>query len=150
MGDMQSPVDPLQFPPHFPPTTRWKKFFIGVRWIGPDLSFFRKLKEQQAARSPDAMSRWGGGVRQEVAERMAASLKNSLRWKTAVFLPEDSFRVICHGPSFDWGDEFALETAVDDLQSHYGFEIPVPFWNGLEAATFGEVVDAVVAHMQSG
>jgi hypothetical protein len=141
---MQAAADPLRFPEHFPPTSRWGKFFIGVRWLGPDLSFFQALKKQQAARSPELMTQWGAGLRQEIATRMADSWKISLRWKTAVFLPEDSFRVICHGPSFDWGDDAALEIAVEDLQSHFGVQIPVSFWYEYELATFGEVVDALV------
>ena len=61
----------LVFPEHFPPATRWKKFFIGVRWLGPDLSFFKDLKAQQAARSADSMHAWGGGMRQQIAETIS-------------------------------------------------------------------------------
>jgi hypothetical protein len=141
---MQAPADPLLFPSHFPPVTRWDKFFLGVRWIGPDLSFFADLKKQQAARPVELMSIWGGGLRQELAGRIARSLSKSLRWKTAVFLPHDSFRVIGHGPSFDWGDELALLSALDDLQLSYAITFPVAFWEGRESATFGEIVDALV------
>jgi hypothetical protein len=55
---MYAATDPLVFPPHFPPTTRWKRFFQGVRWLGPDLTFFKMLKRQQANRLQNQMEVW--------------------------------------------------------------------------------------------
>ena len=65
---MDRSTDTLVFPPQFPPTTRREKFFIGVRWLGPDLSFFKELKQQQGERIPEQMRAWGSGKRREIAE----------------------------------------------------------------------------------
>ena len=139
------PTDDLRFPKDLPPTDRWKKFFLGVRWLGPDLSFFKLLKAQQAARSNDQMHTWGGGARQEIAVLISGILSRSLGWKTTVFLPQDVFAVACHGPTFDCIDRcYALKDAVESLEEKYAVSIPARFWVGKEEATFGEVVDAII------
>ena len=84
---MYAGTDPLVFPPHFPPTTRCKKFFLGVRWLGPDLSFFKKLKRQQADRVQGQMEVWGSGKRREIAEQLSQGFKREVGWPTSVFLP---------------------------------------------------------------
>lgn len=142
---MQTTSDPLRFPGHFPPKTRWDKFFLGVRWIGPDLSFFKALRKREAARSAELMEVWDGGLRQELAEGLAQALKKNLRWKTGVFLPQDSFVVICHGPSFDWGSPFALEMAIEDFEDRYEVKVPAGFWQDHDNATFGDVVDGLLS-----
>jgi hypothetical protein len=53
-----SNADALSYPKHYPPKTRWKKFFIGVRGLGSDLSFFDDLNAQQVARVPAMMNAW--------------------------------------------------------------------------------------------
>ena len=102
---MYGSTDPLVFPPHFPPTTRREKFFIGVRGLGPDLSFFKQLKKQQGERTPEQMKVWGSGKRREIAEQLALGFKKEVRWPTAVFLPADSFEVMCNGPAFGMLDD---------------------------------------------
>jgi len=59
MVQMDRSIDPLVFPPYFPPTNRREKFFIDGRWLGPDLSFFKKLKQQQSEMIPEQMNVWG-------------------------------------------------------------------------------------------
>jgi len=140
-----APTDALRFPSDFPPKDRWKKFFIGIRWLGPDLSFFKVLKRQQAARTNDQMHAWGGGARQEIATLISETLSRSLGWKTAVFLPQDAFAVACHGPTFDCIDgDCTLMEAIESLEKKYAVSIPITFWEDKEEATFGEVVDAIV------
>lgn len=104
--------DILEFPPHFPPTDKWKKFFIGIRWLGPDLSFFKTLKELQARRTAADMSQWGGGERQTLAEKISQILHEQLGWRSAVFIPQDVAIVAFHGPRFDFSDP---EAAFDDI-----------------------------------
>jgi hypothetical protein len=140
---MSDPSDALLFPSDFPPTARWKKFFIGVRWLGPDLSFFSRLKIQQASRTTEQMSAWGGGIRQEMAELISETLSRRLGWKTSVFLPQDGFTVICHGPRFDFPDDEALEEALEKLERKYTVTIPTTFWAEQEQATFGEIIDGI-------
>jgi hypothetical protein len=142
---MSQTSEPLVFPSHFPPTDRWKKFFIGVRWLGPDLSFFDKLKAQQGQRTVREMSLWGGGQRQAVAETIGLVLHQRLRWPTEVFVPDDSFQVICTGPRFDFIDDFAGEEAIEKVELMLAIKVASAFWEGKEEATFGEVVDALLA-----
>jgi hypothetical protein len=132
---------PLRWPEGYPPKRGMEKFFLGVRWLGPDLSFFRDLKALQAARKPGQMAAWGGGKRQAIAERIAGHMQRGLKWPTAVFLPEDSWQVICNGPKFDMFDDFVAVEAIDDFQDHYQINVPGDFWENRDASTFGEVVD---------
>ncbi|MFA7232420.1 MAG: hypothetical protein WC071_14195 [Victivallaceae bacterium] len=90
------------------------------------------------------MAVWGGGIRQEVAELIASRLSKSQRWKKEVFLPRDSFNVICHGPTFDWGNEFALEETIEEFENIYCVTVPLSFWGLPESITFGELVDNFV------
>ena len=142
---MSGNAKPLKFPAHYPPTNKWKKFFIGVRWLGPDLSFFKELETQQGNRSKDLMREWGGGVRQEIAEVIANILHKGLGWKSNVLLPEDSFQVVINGPKFDLIDDFVTEDAVVALEKKYKIRFDRSFWDGLDDATFGEVVDKIVS-----
>jgi hypothetical protein len=142
-------TDPLVFPPHFPPTTRWKKFFIGVRGLGPDLSFFRVLKRQQADRVQSQMAIWGSGIRREIAEVLSEGFKKEVRWPTSVFLPEDSFQVMCNGHTFGSLDDLGSIAVIQAFEEHYDIRVPNSFWVGREQATFGEIVEALnglVAH----
>ncbi len=56
---MSAPVPLLVWPEHFPPESRWDRFLMGVPVLGPDLSFFRDLEAQQAARTEEVMALWG-------------------------------------------------------------------------------------------
>jgi len=147
---MYKGTDPLVFPPHFPPTTRREKFFIGVRWLGPDLSFFKKLKQQQGERTQEQMEVWGSGTRREVAEQLAQGFKNEVRWPRAVFLPTDSFQVMCNGPSFGMVDDLGSLAVIQQFEKAYGVQIPNAFWVGREHATFGEIVEALTALVARG
>jgi hypothetical protein len=118
-------------------------FFIGVRWLGPDLSFFKELDLQQASRPEDLMREWGGGLRQEIAEIFANILHKSLRWKSKVFLPDDNFTVIISGPKFDMLENFLIEDAITAIKKKYRIQIDRSFMDDLEEATFGQVVDKI-------
>jgi hypothetical protein len=149
-AQMHRSTDPLVFPPHFPPTTRREKFFIGVRWLGPDLSFFKQLKQQQGERTTDQMKVWGSGKRREVAEQLARGLKKEIRWPTAVFLPADSFEVICNGPALGMLDDLGSVAVIEQFEKSYGVRLPKTFWQGREHATFGEIVEGLAALVASG
>jgi hypothetical protein len=140
---MNSKIKPLRYPDHYPPTDKWKMFFIGVRWLGPDLSFFRELDMQQASRTEDLMQEWGGGLRQVVAEIFSDIFHESLRWKSKVFLPADIFAVISSGPKFDMLENFVIEDAMAAIKKKYQIQIDQSFWDDLEEATFGQVVDRI-------
>jgi hypothetical protein len=137
--------DALVFPEHFPPKTRWKKFFIGVRWLGPDLSFFKDLKAQQGARRPEMMDAWGGGLRHELAEFIARELSRGLRWKTAVFLPQDSLALAINGPRFGALDsDFVFEDILVQLGKARGIALPRDYWANRSDMSFGDFVDDLV------
>jgi hypothetical protein len=138
-------VSALIFPHHFPPKTRWKKFFVGLRWLGPDLSFFDELKAQQAARSLDDMCLWGGGTRQEIAEFVSQEIAFRQRWKTAYFLPQDSLFVALNGPRYKEMDDFIHEDVIDLVNERYGIDLPETYWRGKASdMTMGAFVDDVL------
>ncbi|WP_439640173.1 hypothetical protein [Nevskia sp.] len=136
----------LKFPDHFPPTNPWKKFFIGVRWLGPDLSFFGPLKRAQASRTPESMAIWTG--RQlEVASAIGDLLACCLGWKSPYFMPDDMVDVVFHGPSFDSTDpESVFEAVVEMLDERFSIRPTEEFWRGHANSTFGQLVEGIVAH----
>ena len=139
----------LKFPPHFPPTTRWNKFFIGVRWLGPDLSFFKELKATQAARNPDQMKVWSDLRQREIAEIFGEILSRRRGWKSRVFLPQDSIAVVLHGPRFDFLDEAAVDEAIKSVEVKCSIKITRDFWAGKEESTLGEAIAAMAAHSEA-
>jgi hypothetical protein len=136
----------LRFPDHFPPTSHWKKFFIGVRWLGPDLSFFKALKQTQARREEADLMEWGGGKRQAIATAVSATLADQLGWKSRVFLPQDAVAVAFHGPSFEWTDpESAFEAVVKVLEVGFDLSAPEAFWQSHRESTLGELIDSLLS-----
>jgi hypothetical protein len=138
-------MDILEFPPHFPPTDKWKKFFIGVRWLGPDLSFFKTLKELQANRTAADMFKWGGGERQILAGKISQILHEQLGWRSALFIPQDVAMVAFHGPCFDFSDpDTAFDDIVEMLQRDCSLSPPGSFWESMGDATLGQLVDGLL------
>src|SRR5262245_30155413 len=90
----------LKWPAHWPPTSGRKRFFIGVRWLGPDLSFFRGLRELQAKRSENLMTAWPEGEQRNAAPIIGRALQIALRWPTPYFLPDDKLNAVVYGPRF--------------------------------------------------
>jgi hypothetical protein len=139
-------MDILEFPPHFPPTEKWKKFFIGIRWLGPDLSFFKALKQLQASRSLAEMSQWGGGERQTLAEKISEILHKRLGWRSAIFVPQDVATVAFYGPSFGIIDaDIAFDDMVEMLRKDYSLNPTISFWESMEDSTLGQLIDGLLA-----
>lgn len=140
------PAAPLRYPPGYPPTGGRARFFIGVRWLGPDLSFFGRLGAQQKARSAALLDLWGGGARQQAACVIGAILARRLRWPGTCFLPDDAFVVVCGGPRFGVLDiDYDAEDAIGEIEEQLGVAMPAGFWEGTATQTLGEVVDALLA-----
>jgi hypothetical protein len=118
--------------------------------LGPDLSFFKKLKQRQAERTQDQMEVWGSGKQREIAEQLAHEFKKEVRWATSVFLPADSFQVMCNGPSFAMLDDLGGIAVIQQFEACYGIHIPNSFWIGREQATFGEIVEALTGLLPRG
>ena len=137
---------PLVYPDHYPPTGWRERFFIGVRWLGPDLSFFKNLRATQASRTSASMHSWGGGPRQELATVMGAIFARRLRWPTAFFLPNDIVCVIAGGPSFGMlaNDPDVLD-AIGEIEEQIGVKMPRQFWQGASLSPLGSVVDQLLA-----
>jgi hypothetical protein len=137
----------LQFPDHFPPKDRWGKFFLGVRWLGPDLSFFNDLKVEQGKRSVEFLAQWGNASRQQLAQAISKVLSHELGWKSEVFLPEDAVAVAFHGPRFDFCDsDSAFERVVETLDKEFGIHVTDSFWHDKAALTLGQLVDELLLH----
>lgn len=140
-------MDALRFPAYFPPTNKWKKFFIGLRWLGPDLSFFKDLRAMQAMRAQESLAIWGGGKRQAIATEISRILSQQLGWKSQVFLPQDSVAVAFHGPAFDFCDsDSAFEEVVQCLEKDFGMAPPLSFWEGKTQLTLGELIDELLIY----
>ena len=132
--------EPLQYPPHYPPTDRWKRFFIGVRWLGPDLSFFKQLSAQQKSRTSEVMEHWGGGIRQEVATEISAIFAKRLRWPSPYFLPCDIVGVIAGGPRFDSIDgDIDAKDAISEIEEYLGITMPASFWQNAASTTLADL-----------
>jgi hypothetical protein len=138
--------DVLAYPPHYPPRQRWARFFVGVRWLGPDLSFFPALKALQGKRSAQQMDQWGGGARQRIATVVGAALARQLQWPSPWFLPGDSVEVIFGGPRFASMDtQQDIANALGEIQQTLGVALPRRYWESAGARTLAEVVDRLMA-----
>ena len=139
------PSEPLQYPPHFPPDGKWKCFFIGVRWLGPDTSFFSDLRAAQNARSLESKRLWGGGERQALAVAMGEMFATYCRWPTPYFLPDDHVAVIAGGASFGWLDHTDVDEAIGAVEEIVGTKMTPAFWKAAGSGTLGQLVDQLVA-----
>lgn len=139
------PGEPLQYPPHFPPTTRWKRFFIGVRGLGPDLSFFKELRASQSSRTVESMSTWGGGERQSLAVAVGSIFAKYCNWPSPHFLPEDSVSVIAGGSTFGWLDETDVGDAIAAIEELVGAKMPQGFWDEAGSSTLGQLLDQLAS-----
>ncbi|HEV8553911.1 MAG TPA: hypothetical protein VGR65_11105, partial [Casimicrobiaceae bacterium] len=88
MPPKMSPDEPLVWPSHYPPTDRWKRFFIGVRWLGPDLAFLQDFRDRQALRSQKSLETWPTAVSRRLALIVGEALvNNGVGWSTPWFVP---------------------------------------------------------------
>jgi hypothetical protein len=141
---MRKPDEPLEYPAHYPPVDRWKKFFIGVPGFGPDLSFFKDLRGQQAARTPDCMKAWTTAQEHELATIFGRAFQKGLRWPTPFFLPDDKLNAIFGGPKFqsiDFGD---AENVLAEVGQQLHTKLPKQFWRDTHVQTLGQLVAEVI------
>jgi len=139
------PGEPLQYPSHYPPTDRWKRFFIGLRWLGPDLSFFKTLRSTQASRNSSTMSAWGGGDRQALASDVGIAFSRYCRWPTPYFLPGDVVSVVVGGPKFAAVDDADVEDVIGAVEEISDVKMGAAFWEACGSITVGELVDQLLA-----
>lgn len=65
-----------------------------MRWLGPDLSFFKELRELQASRDEASLAAWPEGQQRDVAILIGQALQMALSWPTPYFLPGDRFNPV--------------------------------------------------------
>ena len=134
----------LNWPAHFPPTDPWKRFFIGVRKLGPDLSFFKELKLQQNLRTEESMRDWGTSVhRLEIATTLSRIIQEYAGWPKPFFLPKDSFATITYGPTLLEAEEHPIEDIICKAERLLSRHFDEHFWQTALTKTFGEVVDTI-------
>jgi hypothetical protein len=141
---MQTEIS-LQYPPQYPPRDRWNRFFVGVRWLGPDLTFFSRLRSIQAARTVSAMHAWVGDARQSLAASLGSAFSLHCRWPTPFFLPNDAVSVIAGGPSYGVVDDTDLQAAIGEIEESLGVNLGDAFWAQSMTGTLGHLVDKLVA-----
>jgi len=139
------PGEPLQYPSHYPPANRWKRFFIGVRGLGPDLSFFRDLRASQGARTVESMSAWGGGERLALAEAVGSIFSKHCNWPSPHFLPGDKVLVIAGGSTFGWLDQTDVGDAIRAIEELVGAKMLPGFWDEAGSVTLGQLVDQLAS-----
>jgi hypothetical protein len=139
------PGEPLQYPSHYPPTDKWKRFFIGVRWLGPDLSFFKDLRSAQASRTLESMSAWGGGDRRLLVTEIGVALARYCRWPTPYFLPQDKVSVVVGGPKFAAADDTDVHDVIGAIEEIADVKMGAAFWEASGSGTLGELVDQLLA-----
>lgn len=138
----------LAWPDHFPPRDRWKRFFLGVRWLGPDLSFFAALRTTQGQRTIESFaSAWSDDER-PTALSIGNLLQRHIGWPAPYFLPQDQFAVIAHGPRFQSMDELLFDSFANALDDAIG-KVDDQVWEELASADFGTVVATLIKRLPS-
>jgi hypothetical protein len=141
----ESMSSPLTWPSHFPPRGR-KLFFIGVRGLGPDLSFFSDLRREQASRSRDVLAMWSADVRRKkIARSLSAFLHLYVRWPGRYFRPDDQLAVCLYGPEFLEIDNWSTEDFIDIATDRYGVVIDHTVLSWHSGITLGEIVDELAS-----
>lgn len=149
------PESPLVWPDDFPPVDGWKRFFIGVRSLGPDVSFFSNLKKQQAARTESMMGAWTDAQERRVAESLGKYFQFELEWKMPWFIPGDMAIAVLGGPSFGVWSEVDLWDLFSEFDEQLGTDLGPEVWSKLvnwedKRVTFGEVVRKAAGRVQAG
>jgi hypothetical protein len=135
------------WPPHFPPTDPWKKFFVGVRRLGPDLSFFEELRATQASRRARCMDSWGADrARRELVFVLCAFLHRDVGWPGRYFIPEDMFSTCLYGPQLATIDDLRAEALIDRIEERTGIRVQESDWERIAAGTLGAAVDELLRH----
>ena len=117
---MKEPEEPLVWPDDYPPTDPLKKFFLGIRWLGPDLKFFNELCQQQAGRIEENMAMWSTTAEHQTALMMGRHFRRACGWRTDFFLPDDRFSVVVYGPRFQTLETAFLEEATAGIEKELG------------------------------
>lgn len=128
---MTSPVSPLVWPEHFPPETRGERFLLGVPLLGPDLSFFKELEAQQAARTAEVLTAWTDERERRLALSLGQCFQKHWGWKTPYFIPGDRTAAMVGGPDSWTYLEMDLADAFKEFEEQLGKRMKPGFWEAL-------------------
>jgi hypothetical protein len=138
-------TEPLRWPVDFPPREGVKRFFVGVRWLGPDISFFRALRDVQAARDRSVLVAWGNDAqRRKLSRIFSAFFQRHAQWPKRYFVPEDSFAVCMYGPAANVLDNKTYDALGELLIQRFEIAVSDTELARLAEGTLGEVVDHFV------
>ena len=147
---MKPPESPLVWPDSFPPRTQWDRFFIAIPALGPDLSFFKDLEGQQAARTEEVMNAWIDPRERRLARSLGEALQRQGGWKTPYFMPDDSTMVMVCGPDVLAYLEIDLADVFAEFNEQLGKRMPGEKWEKLidwnnGSGCFAELVRKLIA-----
>jgi hypothetical protein len=142
---MSKPEDRLVWPDDYPPKGGWKLFFLGIPWLGPDLSFLRSLRDRQARRTEASMNAWHDERERAIARTIGQSLRDTgLGWLAPYFLPTDRLAVIAHGTTYRAVDDLAFEAALYEIEKKLGRKFSKQFWEAGRDFSFQSLVAEMI------
>ena len=125
---------------------------MGVPVLGPDLSFFRNLQRQQAARTEEVMTAWPDERERRVARSLGECLQQQWGWKVPYFIPADHTMAVICGPDFWAYFEFDLGNVFEEFNKQLGKRMKAGFWETVidwddNNAFFEELVRKLTAEL---
>ncbi len=119
--------------------------------MGPDLSFFKGLRELQARRNEASLATWPEGQQRDAAILIGQALQMALSWPTPYFLPGDSLNAVAYGPRFRSLDDGGWDMAAIAIEGQLNRKIPDRFWQrcSQQDMSLGELVAALVTLPQA-
>ena len=121
-------------------------FFIGVRGLGPDTSFFTEQAALQASRAAHCLMQWGNDQTiTALVEAIGAAFKGELGWGSPYFLPEDEWSRIAYGPSFNMVDSGNYEAAKKHVTAALGCKLDSEWEKAVYSLSLRGVVDSLAA-----
>ncbi len=122
--------------------------------LGPDLSFFKELKAQQARRAEAVMSTWADDEQRRLALCLGECLQKQWGWKTPYFIPSDQTRAVLGGPDAWTYMELDLADAYKEFEEQLGKKLPSPFWEsaidwGNKNGCFGDLVRKIAEQLRA-
>ena len=125
---------------------------MGIPLLGPDLSFFKELEAQQAARTEQVMSAWNNERERRVALSLGQCLQKQYGWKNPHFIPADQTMAVVSGPDPWTFLEMDLTYIFQEFEEQLGQRMRAGFWEVVidwddKDGCFGELVCKITAEL---
>ncbi len=122
--------------------------------FGPDLSFFKELEAQQAARTEEVMAAWTDERERRVALCLGGCLQKQWAWKTPYFIPSDRTVAVIGGPDSWTYFEMDLADAFKEFEEQLGQRMREGFWEKVidwndKNCCFGDLVRNLTAELKA-